>query len=80
MPTKKQLYFVLESELEFFGGAGVPKEHFEGSTENHGFTKQKWPDTPVFGRNRSNRSGKRIGRYILNKKTNNLKLIIERKK
>lgn len=80
MPTKKQLHFVLESELEFFGGAGVPKEHFEGSTENQGFTVQKWTDIPVSRKNRNSRRGKRVGRYILSRKTNTLKLIIDRKK
>lgn len=78
MPTKAELHFVVESELEFFGGTGMPKEHFEGTTDNQGFTAQRWTDVPVVRRGLYKRRGKKVGKYVWNTETNSLKLIVEK--
>jgi hypothetical protein len=47
MPTERQLDLVLESQFEFYGGAGQPKAIYEGSSQSHGLATEKRLDTPM---------------------------------
>ena len=70
MPTESQLDIILESQLEFFGGTGLPKQNYEGIADGHGFTQEKIVDAPQIPQHSFFRfSGESIGEIILNPET-----------
>lgn len=75
MPTESQLDIILESQLEFFGGSGLPKQHFEGSSDGYGLTVEKYLESP---QNIHNSlvpfRGKVIGEIIINPDTKELEI------
>ena len=47
MPTIKQINKIWDSEYEFFGSIGSPKEIYGQLNEGHGLIDQKGVDTPL---------------------------------
>lgn len=77
MPTEEQLDIILESQLEFFGGSGLPKQHFEGSSEGYGLTFMKPVDAPLISKTSSFIfKGSKIGHIVLNPETRDLEIIV----
>jgi hypothetical protein len=77
MPTEDNLDIILESQLEFFGGSGLPKQHFEGSSEGYGLTYMKPVDAPLVSKNSSFVfRGSKIGQIVLDSNTRNLEIVI----
>jgi len=80
MPTKKQLYSVWESQFEFFGGSGQPKQNYEGSSEDNGLASLKRNDTPIIPQNLSAvLDGEKIGTVSWNTETNDINILVSKK-
>jgi hypothetical protein len=76
MPTKEQLHLILESQFEFFGGAGQPKANYEGSSESHGLTAEKRMDTPLVPKySLIPTSGDVLGKVSFDSETNDFKIV-----
>jgi hypothetical protein len=77
MPTIKQLNYVWESQYEFFGGSGLPKQTYEGNSDEQGLTTQQITDTPIVPRLKSQGIlGKRIGTIKWNRERGDLQIIV----
>jgi hypothetical protein len=73
MPTLEQLNIIFESQLEFFGGAGLPKENFDGNADGNGLTQEKINDTPLNSyKNEKVSDGFEIAKISFNKTTKKL--------
>lgn len=73
MPTLAQLNIVLESQSEFFGGSGLPKQNFEGSADGYGLTDEKFLESPQSTQNSFFKfEGEHIGEISINPATKEL--------
>ena len=74
MPTTDQLFSIWESQFEFFGGAGLPKQSYGGGSESS-FTSEKRNDVPIVPRaNNRGTEGEIIGEIVWDKEQKDLRL------
>ena len=77
MPTTEQLLLIWESQLEFFGGSGEPKQNYEGSSDENGLTFAKPVDYPITAKNAfRSLSGEKIGEYKYDIESDDFKIVI----
>lgn len=73
MPTLSQLNIILESQSEFFGGSGLPKQNYEGSADGYGLTDEKFIESPQSTQNTFSKfEGERIGEILVDEATKKL--------
>ncbi len=78
MPTGSQLDIILESQMEYFGGFGLPKQNFEGNTDGYGLTDTKLSEAPLSGHNSFfNFKGEVIGEIVVDPSTKELEIKVK---
>lgn len=79
MPTESQLDIIFEAQLEFFAGAGMPKQNLEGASDGYGLTEQKLSEKPLISRNSYlNFKGPVVGTIVVNEDTRDLEIIVKK--
>lgn len=77
MPTRKQLHSIWESQLEYFGGSGQPKQSYGINQDEHGLYTQQQVDTPLTVRNQFiSLEGVKIGKITIDPESKDLKIIV----
>lgn len=77
MPTIKQLHRIWECQFEFFGGAGIPKQNYEGVIDENGLTKLQLIDTPLRPKSSTREvDGKVIGKISFDKGSKDLHIVV----
>lgn len=77
MPTKKQLSHIWESQFEYFGGSGQPRQTYGVNLDENGLTTQQLTDVPIMSKNNySEFKGDIIGMITFNEQNKNLKVTV----
>lgn len=81
MPTRKQLHIIWESQSEFFGGTGQPKENYEGNSSPNGFTTNKQHEKPIIPKKSFNsKSSEILGELEYDSVLDDFKLVYNKSK
>jgi len=76
MPTKKQLHKIWKTQFQLFGGQGIPPQLYNGPTEGHGLTEQRFTDKPTSEEHSSVFTGEIVGKISFDPEKKELEIIL----
>lgn len=78
MPTKTQLSTIWESQFEYFGGSGQPRQTYGANLDENGLTTEMYIDSPLNAQRHSDYEGVEIGVLTFDQENNDIKIILSK--